>query len=742
MTEWLPASPHLPGPIVGAGSSAFPEWLAATAVLWTIAGMLLLVGGWILLPRRGDRRVGTESGRGAGRFLRVIGGAVIGISAGAVAAIASGQGPLLAQIFVTQGPPGLLAVVSRELRGLGVLLGSNGSWGQWIYLGLAREVSGFELIGRRLGTGMVVIGNALTYGAGTEAPYVLTNQIALGVAIVAGGLVGWASFSSRWSLAGVATYVGLDLMALGFVAFSLAVVETSTSAVATGLGLWLIGSVLFGFVLFLVYQFYALEHIAGSAADEAPVEPISNWGPGPWPFVLVQVASFNEPAGIVEECLAAVQNLDYPPDRMAVQLVDDSTDSDTARELAQFCQVRGIDFQHRTDRRGFKGGALNDGLRATTASVDLVAIVDSDYIVEPGFLKLAVGPFRSPRVGFVQTPQAYRNVRPGALSWWYQLADAYFYRVVQPVRARFQSLIFCGTMGVLRRSALEDAGGWSETCVTEDAELTIRLLARGWQGKYIPQVMGRGLAPDLMSAVRSQQRRWAFGGIQMLRMNRKVLAGRGLSRRQRLDFLMTGLFWFDGVFLVGITGALAGVVVASWFGIWLPYGALPAPALVAIAPVLLMVDGLLKIRAALRPSIRVRYRDVIGVLSFWYAIKLNSLRAAVRAWRGAKMSFVRTPKVPQRDSSRWAAFEAALRSCKVETTIALVLLGIVIASVAEWRIFSGGMVTIPYLVFLAWLVYYAYAFGSALWFDYFSRVDLFSDGGAPETSPERRPTGA
>jgi cellulose synthase/poly-beta-1,6-N-acetylglucosamine synthase-like glycosyltransferase len=740
MTGWLSLVSRLPGHVLATSSPAFPQWLAATALLWTIAGMLLLVGGWILLPRQGARRIGAVSNRTVERILRVVGGSCIGIAAGVVAAIASGQGPLITQTLMTQGPPGLLVLFSRELRGLGAIFGTDGSWGHWIYLGLAREANGFVQLGQRLGSGMVVIGGALTYGAGTEAPYVLTNQIALVVAILAGALVGWMSFSSRWSLAGVATYVGLDLMALGFVAFSLAVVETSSNPVALGLGLWLIGSVLFGFVLFLVYQFYALEHIAGTSAEEPPVQPIDSWEGGRWPFVLVQVASYNEPPSIVEECLLSVQKLDYPAGRFAVQLVDDSTDPGTAEELRHFCDARGIDFQHRTDRRGFKGGALNDGLRATAVPVDLVAIVDSDYVVDPGFLKLTVGRFQSPTVGFVQTPQAYRNVRHGALSWWYQLADAYFYRVVQPVRARFQSLIFCGTMGVLRRSALEDAGGWSEACVTEDAELTIRLLSRGWQGRYIPQIMGRGLAPDLMSAVRSQQRRWAFGGIQMLRLNRKILASRQLTRRQRVDFLMTGLFWFDGVFLVGITGALACVVVASWFGIWLPYAALPAPAIVAVAPVLLMVDGLLKIRAALRPSTRVRYRDVFGVLSFWYAIKLNSLRAAVRAWFGSKMAFVRTLKVSQRDSSRWAAFEAALRSCKIETAVAAGLLGIVIASVIEWRIFSGGSVTIAYLVFLAWLVYYAYAFGSALWFDYFSRVDLFSEGGAPEPSRETRPS--
>jgi hypothetical protein len=279
-------------------------------------------------------------------------------------------------------------------------------------------------------------------------------------------------------------------------------------------------------------------------------------------------------------------------------------------------------------------------------------------------------------------------------------------------------------MGLLRRTALEDAGGWSEECVTEDAELTMRMLARQWQGKYVPEQYGAGLAPDLMSAVRSQQRRWAFGGVQMLRMNRKLLASQQLTFRQRLDFRLTGLFWFDGLFLIGVTVALAGLVAASWFGNWLPFAAIPAPAIIAVVPAVLMLDGLVKIRAALKHVRDVTYRDVLGVLTFWYAIKINDLRAAIRAWFGAKMPFVRTPKISSRDPGRWDAFKAAVRSSTIETGVALGLVGIVGASLAIW-LAPGARVETAYFVFLAWLMYYAYAFGSAVWFDYQSRLTLF-----------------
>jgi cellulose synthase/poly-beta-1,6-N-acetylglucosamine synthase-like glycosyltransferase len=695
MTSWA---------ITAAGSGpSFALWMAVSGIVWTTAGIVLLLWGWATL--KGDRPPNPDGSglRNSRKSLRVVAGGLIAGGACVLGAIIAGQGGLAAVLLWTRSGPAILWGLLAEL------------------VGATRIIVGFERIGAFLGLGVRSLLGAITFGAGLEGRYVVANQIAVGAAVACGGMVGWMSASSRWTLAGVATYIGLDLMALGFVAVSLAVVESSTNLVAQALGIWLVGVVLFGFVLFLIYQFYALEHLAGSSRAGEEGEGSSAALPDPPPFVLVQIASYNEPPDVVQNCLESALALDYPRGRFRVQLCDDSTDSDGIAPLAEFCRRTGVDFQHREHRRGFKGGALNDGLRAASVRPDLIAIIDSDYVVEPRFLRRVVPGFHNPRTAFVQTPQAYRNAGEGSLGRWYELADAYFYRVVQPVRARFQSLIFCGTMGVLRREALVQAGGWSEECVTEDAELTIRMLALGWEGRYLPEVMGRGLAPDLMTAVRSQQRRWAFGGIQMLRMNRRVLASRRLSFRQRWDFRLTGLFWFDGLFLVGVTGAISALVAASWFGIWLPFAAVPAPALIAVAPVILMIDGLLKIRASIASARPVTLREVFGVLSFWYAIKLNDLRAALRAWIGSSMPFVRTPKFSTADAGRWAAFKAAVRSSTAETAIAAGLVAIVATSLAVWR---GPGATTAYVVFLAWLGYYAYAFASAPWFDYRSRMSL------------------
>ncbi len=697
---------------------------ATTGLIWTAAGVCLLLWGWIALSHRsGDRRSLRTPVRSV-TVSRLVAGGLIAGGATLLGALIAGEGGPIGAYALARWELLFARFAAHEAVGFGQLARSG-----FLAHALAsagRDVGvGFVRMLEALSSGFGSILRAATFGTGLGAQYVIANQIALVAAIATGVSVGRMSLSSRWSMSGVATYIGLDLMALGFLAVSLSVVETATNSVAAALGFWLVGIVLFGFLLFLAYQFYALEHLAGANSAESNAEGDVPPLPDPPPLVLVQVASFNEPVEIVEECLRRVRLLDYPATRFAVQLCDDSTDAGLVTRLRSFCRANGIDFQHRDKRRGFKAGALNDGLRNCTLPVEFIAIVDADYQVDPRFLRRIVPRFTTERTGFVQTPQAYRNVSEGSLARWYELADAYFYDVVQPIRARFQSMIFCGTMGVLRRAALDDAGGWSEDCVTEDAELTIRMLARGWTGKYVQEVLGWGLAPDLMTAVRSQQRRWAFGGVQMLRLNRRLLASRRLSFRQRADFLLTGLFWFDGVFLIGVAGAIASLVVASWFGIWLPFAAVPAPAIVAVAPALLMFDGLLKIRASMRRSRPVSFRDVLGVLSFWYAIKLNDLRAAVRAWFGLKMAFVRTPKVSVRDRGKWPAFRAALRTSRAETAIALTLVGVILVSLGRWRFTADGT-QLAYTVFLVWLAYYAYAFLSTLWFDYRSRLSVMS----------------
>ncbi len=694
------------------------DWITLSlAITWTVAGLLLVLLGWLTLPRR--HRRDTTGSRRASATARIVGGSLLAATATFVAAytLLRGEG------WATAGGRVVLPALT-ELGRLVVTLPIIAGFA-WIGRGVVELGALVVDLGRIAGDWLVPQLRAIWAGR----PYAIVNLTALAVVAAVGGFAGWLSTSSRWRVSGVFTYLGLDLVALGLIGFSILMIESSRGLLAAGLGVVLIGVEIFGLVLFLAYQFYTLEYIAGrdveDRSDAGTIDP--DWTP----FVLVQVACFNEPPRIVEQTLAAVGRLRYPKDRYAVQLVDDSTDPALLDRLAELCASLGVAFQHRVARRGFKGGALNDALAAFERTPDLVAIVDSDYVVDPEFLRVAVAPFRDPGVGFVQTPQAYRNAVSGTFARWYALADAYFYQVIQPVRARVQSLIFCGTMGVLRVSALRSAGGWSEVCVTEDAELSLRMLSKGWRGVYLRRTLGWGLAPEEMSAVRSQHRRWAFGGLQMLRMNRESLDAPTLTARQRRDFRLGGVFWMDGLFISALTASLAAIVVASWFDISLPLQSTAAVAIVASAPLLLMLDGVFKIRIALRSSTPVRYRDIFGIMGFWFAIKINDLRAALRGWSGAKLAFVRTPKEPGVTPTRRHALRTAIASSKIETTVGLSLLGLSAITAYHWGVFTHSRVTLPQWFLLGWLAYYALVFLAAMLFDYFSQR-------APRASTEPR----
>jgi cellulose synthase/poly-beta-1,6-N-acetylglucosamine synthase-like glycosyltransferase len=715
--------------------TGFTDWLTLTlALTWAAAGLFLLFFGWLSLPRSRSHDEAPPPAAPGSTALRIVGGMVLAIGATIAGTYLLGHGSAWDALALTG--VGLLAFLGYEWIsrvGLPVVAHYLSQGAAIVWAGLSRLFWLYAEGIRDAGTG-ITIGVARLLHEGpmfrsfvltaasaiwSDRGYALVNLTALLVTVAVGGFAGWMSSSSRWRTSGVVTFLGLDFLALGLIGFSVVIVENARGVVSEGLGIWLLAIELLGMLLFLAYQFYTLEFLTGedtiAPRDPYPVDP--SWNP----TVLVQVASYNEPPEIVERCLESAKRLDYPHDLFIVQLVDDSTDPTTVARLRDFCAKRGIDFRHRDDRRGFKGGALNDGLHALGHQVDLVAIVDSDYEVEPRFLRHGVQPFRDPKIGFVQTPQAYRNAGVGTFARWYALADAYFYRVIQPVRARAQSLIFCGTMGLLRREALEKVGGWSETCVTEDAELSLRLLAAGWRGHYIPTIFGWGLAPDLMSAVRSQHRRWAFGGMQMLRMNQEKLQSAHLSLRQRVDFRMGGLFWVDGLFLVGMTSVLASIVVATWFGVTLPVGSAAVLAVIASAPLLLMADGLVKIRLALRATTPVTIRDTLGIIAFWYAIKINDLRAALRGWWGAKIPFVRTPKGARPNPGRLEALGAALRGSALETSVAVGLVAILGGTMYRWGIFAHRAVSLGSATLLIWLAYYAAAFASALAFDYFSR---------------------
>ena len=268
--------------------------------------------------------------------------------------------------------------------------------------------------------------------------------------------------------------------------------------------------VIAGYFLYLVYWSFEL----------GPAEPARAELPDELPHVLVQIPVYNEPL-VVDRVLAAAAALEWPRERLTIQLLDDSTDitPDIAGHAVTRLRKDGVDVAHirRTDRTGFKAGALAEGLRLCDAPY--VAVFDADFVPQPGWLCGAMAALLAePKAAFVQTRIEWGN---GPRNWLTRaqrlMQDAHF-AVEQDVRARrgvpFQ---FNGTGGIWRRAAVEEAGGWSHDTLSEDLDLVLRTSLKGWHGVFLMEPHVVGELPARLEDFSAQQSRWSKGFVQVAR---------------------------------------------------------------------------------------------------------------------------------------------------------------------------------------------------------------------------------
>ena len=247
-------------------------------------------------------------------------------------------------------------------------------------------------------------------------------------------------------------------------------------------------------------------------AHAAPPPP----PPARWPAVTVQLPLYNEQY-VARRLLEAAGRLDYPPDRLEIQVLDDSTDETTAilAETAAQLRARGLRVVHlrRQERAGFKAGALADALGQATG--EFIAIFDADFVPPADFLRRTIPHFADPRVAVVQARWGHLNREFSLLTVAQSLGIDGHFAVEQSARCWGNLLLnFNGTAGVWRRTAIDDAGGWAHDTLTEDLDLSYRAQLRGWRILYRPDLVCPAELPVLITGFKSQQRRWAKGSIQ------------------------------------------------------------------------------------------------------------------------------------------------------------------------------------------------------------------------------------
>ncbi|MBO0683690.1 MAG: glycosyltransferase, partial [Candidatus Dormibacteraeota bacterium] len=339
------------------------------------------------------------------------------------------------------------------------------------------------------------------------------------------------------------------------------------------------------------------------------------------PYVALQVPTYNEPVEIVARTLESLARLDYP--HYMVQVVDNNTkDPDVWMPLERLCEQLGPRFQfmHLEPWPGYKAGALNEATRRLPPEVEVVGIIDADYTVKPRFLRDTVGHFADPKVAFVQTPQHYRDWQDDRYLRGLFFSYRYFFDITMPARDHRNAIIFAGTMGLIRRQALDWIGGWNTKTVTEDAEASLRMLGLGFKGVYVPETYGEGMMPLSFDGLKKQRFRWALGGIQILRQHWREMLPIGphklkLSMGQRIHYLLGSVQWFGDLLTALFTVLLLLTALLTVFHHRLPVREIIGP--LTVVPLVFLITGVGRALWAIRLTARCSFGDAFRCLRVW-----------------------------------------------------------------------------------------------------------------------------
>lgn len=366
--------------------------------------------------------------------------------------------------------------------------------------------------------------------------------------------------------------------------------------------------------------------------------------PAEWPMVCIQLPVFNEKY-VIKRLLKSVISLEYPKEKLHIQILDDSTDA-TSALIARFSEVlRGwgyfIDHIRRNQRKGFKAGALAYGLERTSA--DYIAIFDADFFPQPDFLKKTIPHLLTEGIGMVQARWGHANRNFSLLTRIQAiLLDAHF-EIEHLARNRTGRFFnFNGTAGVWRKRAILDAGGWQHDTLTEDLDLSYRAQLAGWKFLYLPEVIAPAELPAEINAYKNQQHRWAKGSVQTaLKLFPHIIHSRlpFYIRLEALIHLSSNI-----AYLLMIIPALLLIPLLKfqlslqWN--WLVLGYFLTFLISAILAVIYYATAIKDTTGKLWPEI-IFLPFLVGI---GIGLSLNNSRAAVEALIGLKSDFKRTPK--------------------------------------------------------------------------------------------------
>ena len=408
------------------------------------------------------------------------------------------------------------------------------------------------------------------------------------------------------------------------------------------LTLCVIGMVAIGASFLLLVARFLYDEIRGAGDGAATAPPLAE---ADLPHVVLQIPVFNEPS-VVEGALRAACALDWPKDRLHIQLLDDSTDETTERAAEIIAELRaaGSDVTHvrREDRSGFKAGACAAGLALDNSP--FVAMLDVDFRPPADWLRRAIPVIvADPKAGFVQARCEFANYRKNWLTRVQGLIlDAHF-MIEQRTRANLGWLFqFNGTGGIWRRAAIDSVGGWQDYSLTEDLDLTIRTALAGWHGRFISQPAIPGQMPEGMRDWRRQQRRWSNGFIQVAQRTIGPLWNAPWSLANRISSISLVL---HQVFFPLCAGAIIFIILGIIARGFSASAYVPLFALIFVMATAVVIGMTLPPYLALKRGSVWRYLATMAMLPplFIYLAVANAPKI-IQTARGRQEHFKRTPK--------------------------------------------------------------------------------------------------
>jgi exo-beta-1,3-glucanase (GH17 family)/cellulose synthase/poly-beta-1,6-N-acetylglucosamine synthase-like glycosyltransferase len=377
------------------------------------------------------------------------------------------------------------------------------------------------------------------------------------------------------------------------------------------------------------------------------------------PKVSIHVPAHMEPPEMLKATLDALSRLNYPNFECII-VINNTPDPALWQPIEEHCRALGERFKFvREDKlEGFKAGALRLALQHTAPDAEIIGVIDADYVVQPDWLHDLVPVFADPKVGLVQAPQDHRDGMRSVMHYAMNAEYAGFFDIGMVQRNEANAIIVHGTMCLIRRSALEDAGGWSSDTICEDTDLGLSILEAGWSAHYTNRRYGYGLLPDNFQQYKRQRHRWAYGGFQIVKKHwRRFLPGESrLTREQKREFLLGWMSWL-GAESVGVLVALLNLVCVPFVvfaGIAVPDKVLTIPILAAFIVSVAHFAALYHLRVKAPAS------QTFGAVFAAMSVQWTVARAVAFGLIKDRLPFIRTAKGGATKGADFPAFWEAV----------------------------------------------------------------------------------